>query len=333
MSSTRYMASLLAPFEPQVPTEVLVESLNRFYHAREADLYDARHPEIHEELTSVWKHMVEVGLPGRPDHDLRVLDFGCGTGFEAAMLLGADLEGRVGEMVCYDLSPEMIDVCRDTLWKTRVPIEFVTDGEALMEQSRPFDVLITNSLLHHLPDPLATIRSLMPLLTDDAVWLAGHEPSSRFFKNGQCWKTLQECERMRKFRKYVTPDKYREALRRILNPDADPAEGTARAALNEGLVKKKLSRDIIHRAVDCQVPHSPEEAHCGRGLDFVQMEHDLAGQWKLVWKRTYNFMGPYLERDLPNKWRLAARRLHECFPDDGASFCAIWQRGETQDAP
>jgi len=326
MDSTQYLATLLAPFEPRVPVDVLVEKLNRLYHAREAGVYDNQHPEIHDELAPVWRHMVEVGLPDSPDQRLRVLDFGCGTGFEANLLLHADLEGCVGELVCYDLSSEMIDVCRETLRESPIPVTFTCDANALLSGQQPFDVLVTNALLHHLPDPLVTIRSLAPLLADDAVWLAGHEPSSRFHKNAQCWKTLRAYQQSRKYHKYVTPSKYLAALRRMLHPDADPAEGTARAALHQGLVKKKLPRDVIDRAVDCQVPHSPEEALCGRGLDYANMERDLAGQWKLVWKRTYNFMGPFLERDLPTKWRLAARQLHECFPDDGASFCSIWSR-------
>jgi len=326
MDSTQYMATLLAPFEPQVPIEELVEQLNRFYHAREASVYDGQHPEIIDQLTPVWTHMLDIGLPEDKGRQLRVLDFGCGTGFEADLLLRADVAGRVGELVCYDLSPEMIDVCRATLRHSPVPLEFVLDPEQLLHRQKPFDVLITNALLHHLTDPLTTICDLMPALTDDAVWLAGHEPSSRFHKNEHCWKTLQEYQQTRKYHKYVTPGKYVGALRRILSPDTDPAEGTARAALQSGLVKKKLSRDIIDRAVDCQVPHTPEEARAGRGLDFADMEKDLAGRWKLIWKQTYNFMGPYLERDLSEKWRLAARGLHECFPDDGANFCSIWSR-------
>ena len=326
MDSIQYMSTILAPFEPQVPTEDLVEQLNRFYHAREAAVYDDLHPEIHNDLLPVWEHMLEMGLPEKPGRQLRMLDFGCGTGFEAGLLTKANWAAHIAELVCYDLSPEMIDVCRESLKGSPIPIEFTTDLKTLFDRERPFDVLITNTLLHHLTDPLATIESLKPILADDVIWLAGHEPSSRFYKNEQCWKTLEEYQQTRKYQKYVTPSKYVGALRRMLNPDKDPAEGTAREALRAGLVNKKLSREIIHRAVDCQVPHSPEEAQSGRGLDWAEMEKELAGRWELLWKRSYNFMGPYLADELPEKWRLLSRQLQECHPDDGASFCSIWRR-------
>ncbi|HLA86199.1 MAG TPA: class I SAM-dependent methyltransferase [Thermoguttaceae bacterium] len=326
MDTNQYVASLLAPFEPQVPVGDLVEQLNRLYHAREAVVYDSRHPEIHDELGPVWSHMLEVGLPEKQGRRLRVLDFGCGTGFEAGMILRSDVAGRVGELVCYDLSPEMLDVCRRNLGECSLPVEFVSDRAALLASREPFDVLVTNALLHHLTDPLATIAELTPVLADDAVWLAGHEPSSRFFKNEQCWHTLEEYERSRKYQKYVTPGKYVDAIRRVFKPDADPAEGTSRAALQSGLVKKKLPRTVVHQAVDCQVLTSPEDATAGHGLDFAEMEKDLAGQWNLVWKKSYNFMGPFLQRDLPEKWRQSSRQLQECFPDDGASFSSIWTR-------
>ena len=328
MDSTQYIADLLTPYSPQVPIEELVVQLNRFYHAREAAEYDNQHPEIHDELVPVWQYMLEAGLPEIKGRPLRVLDFGCGTGFEANILIEAGCVSRVGELVCYDLSPEMLDVCRQSLENSPIPVKYTADRDELFNQSEPFDVLITNALLHHLTDPLVTINELLPILTDDAIWIAGHEPSSRFYKNEQCWNTLDEYQHSRKYQKYVTPSKYVGALKRIIDPDSDPAEGTAREALRLGLVKKKLTREIIDRAVDCQVPHSPEEAYCGRGLDFVEMEKELAGKWDLVWKKSYNFMGPYLLRDLPDKWRLLGRQLQECHPDDGASFCSLWVRSQ-----
>ena len=326
MNSLEFMTLLLAPYEPQVPVEELVEQLNYFFHAREAAIYDNQHPEIHDQLEPVWNHMVEVGLPQRSDHPPRVLDFGCGTGFEAKVLLDPDSGGRIGELVCYDLSPEMVEKCREALSGYKTPIRFISDHDELMREDKPFDVLITNALLHHLPDPMATIEGLAPILSQNAVWLAGHEPSSRFYKNENCHEMFEDYQRNHKFGSLFSPARYIGAVRRILNPDDDPAEGTARAALNAGLVKKRLSRAVVYRLVDFHVPHTPEEAAAGRGLDFAEMENENKGHWNLVWKTSYNFMGPVLEDDLPIKWRSQCRLLKERFPDDGASFCTVWSR-------
>ncbi len=326
MNSLEFMTELLQPFELQVPVEELADRLNRFFHAREAEVYDRQHPEIFDQLRPVWSRMLEVGLPKDGGRRLRVLDFGCGTGFEAKVLLEADSQHRIGELVCYDLSPEMIQKCRDTLGERKMGIRFISDFDELMKEQEPFDVLVTNALLHHLPDPLGTIESLAPILSKDAVWLAGHEPSSRYYKNDSCHEVFDDYQRRHKFDRLFSPARYIGALRRMLNPDNDPAEGAARAAYNAGLVKKRLSRAVVYRLVDFHVPHTPEEASAGRGLDFVEMEKDSQGHWDLLWKTSYNFMGPVLEDDLSKKWQSQCRLLKERFPDDGASFCTVWSR-------
>lgn len=325
MDSLQYISTLLEPYEPQVPVDELVEQVNRFFHAREAAVYDRQHLEIHDQLEPVWHHMLEIGLPrdGRP---LRVLDFGCGTGFEATVLLDSDIEGRVAELVCYDLSPEMLEKCRATLGRRKIPMRFLCDMDELLREPQPFDVLITNALLHHLPDPMAVIDGLAPILSREAVWLAGHEPSSRYYKNEHCQEVFNEFERGHRLSRLFSPSRYIGAVRRMLNPDDDPAEGTARAALRAGLVKKQLPRGIVYRLVDFHVPHTPEEAATGRGLDYAELERKNHGRWNLVWKTSYNFMGPVMEDDLPVKWRSQCRLLKERFPDDGASFCAVWSR-------
>ena len=325
MNRLEFMTELLVPFEPQVRVEELADQLNRFFHAREASVYDKQHPEIFDQLQPVWNHMLDVGLP-KGGQRLRVLDFGCGTGFEARMLLDNDSRHQIGELVCYDLSPEMVAQCWENLGTREIPIRFVSDFDELMKEREPFDVLVTNALLHHLPDPLGVIERLEPILGKDAVWLSGHEPSSRYYKNDQCHEVFDDYQRRHKYERMFSPSRYIGALRRMFNPDDDPAEGAARAAYKAGLVKKPLTRAVVYRLVDFHVPHTPEEAEAGRGLDFTQMEKDSQGHWKLEWKTSYNFMGPIMEDDLPKKWRSRCRLLKERFPDDGASFCAVWSR-------
>ena len=55
-----------------------------------------------------------------------------------------------------------------------------------LQQYSGFNVVLTNSVLHHLLDPVAAMQELEPLLSADAVWLCGHEPSRRFIDNPAC---------------------------------------------------------------------------------------------------------------------------------------------------
>jgi trans-aconitate methyltransferase len=160
----------VARFGPRVPLESLVEEVNKIYHSFDAAQYDHEHPEIHEQLPPIWDEMI-AQLPHSGPWN--VFNLGCGTGFEASQLLGR-LGDKVGKLVTYDPSPEMTEICRARLEK--FPQVVFSSGLDEVRPHGPYNLLLTNSLLHHLPNIAETIKSLQPSLTSDAVWLAGHEP-------------------------------------------------------------------------------------------------------------------------------------------------------------
>ncbi|MBN1910111.1 MAG: class I SAM-dependent methyltransferase [Pirellulales bacterium] len=326
MTATEHAHTLIEPYGPRVPIAELVEELNRLYHAREAEDYDGQHPEIHIQLMPIWRRMLEIGLPCGLNRPLRVLDFGCGTGFEAEQILRTDVGVEIGELVCYDLSPEMLALCRRRLDGLGAGIRFTSDPEELASTDGLFDILMTNSLLHHLPDPIGTIHGLLPLMNEGAVWLGGHEPSSRYYRNAACQETFTRFRRSWRLRKYLSPKKYWSVAKRTLSWRAHPARVAASAAVAKGLLKLEPPAQVVSRLVDFHVAHSVGEADAGRGFDFRRLEQDLSKEWTLQWRETYSYMGPYYEGGLPGYWRGECDRLKKQFPDDGHNFCVVWKR-------
>jgi SAM-dependent methyltransferase len=309
----------LAKFEPQIPLTPLVEQINNIYHSFDATIYDREHPEIHELLPSIWAEMISI-LP--PRTGWRVLDFGCGTGFESIQLLRA-LSDRVRKLVCYDPSKEMLGQCRSQL--RGVPAALFSSRFEELENLGPFDLLLTNSLLHHLPEIRRTMDSLLPILTSDSIWLAGHEPSARFYRNDRCVRFLGQFAQHHKWSRFFKGKSYISKLRNTFRPN--PVHATAEAAFRRGLFKKKPSSLIIDRIVDFHVPHSVDEVADGRGFDFEQMRVDFAKDWQLSWVKTYSFLGPFKPSDAPKRWLRRSHELAERYPNDGANFCAVWFRG------
>ena len=80
----------------------------------------------------------------------------------------------------------MLAHCRSRIAPHFPAAVFTTDLTRLPPEEEGYDLLATNSLLHHLPDPVATITALLPRLKADAWWIAGHEPSRRFYANPAC---------------------------------------------------------------------------------------------------------------------------------------------------
>jgi SAM-dependent methyltransferase len=270
--------------------------------------------------------MVQVARKRLPDRPLRILDYGCGTGFEAAQLLNALPPNQIAEFWCYDLSPEMLDRCRDQIGPRFSRARFTCDLDELHRQPGQFDLLATNSLLHHLPSPFATITSLEPLMRDDSIWLCGHEPSARYYRNPACREAYERFQRQHRRGRVMSPSAYIGFAVRHLGLRRTPAQSAARLAYRDGLFERRPSARLIARLVDFHVAHSAEEAQSGRGFDVDQMPDQLSSRWTLQWTQSYSFMGAHYEGGLPRRWQLECERLMQKFPRDGANFCAVWQR-------
>ena len=325
-SNTDFLADILKPFQPQLPIDELILEVNKLFHEFEAKDYDKIHPEIHQQLPPIWREMIDRATSVAKVPQWRILDFGCGTGFEAEQLIKNLPSGSIAELTCYDPSPEMLAFCRTKISPLFPTATFCSDLNSASGAGQSYNLLVTNSLLHHLPDPIETIVNLGDLLTADAIWLAGHEPSSRFYKNAECLKLCNDFEREDNRQKYLSLSRYWAAIERAIGLKANPLNQAAAAAVDRGLFNQKPSKLAIDRIVDFHVAHSLDEAASGRGLDFEVMEQKFVDSWKLLWVKTYSFMGSHYDGELPEKWSRLSNDLAQSFPKDGANFCTAWQR-------
>jgi SAM-dependent methyltransferase len=307
---------------------LLVAELNRLYHEREAAVYECTHPEIFEQLPAKWLEMTTFAdCLHAADGKLSVLDFGCGTGFEARQCLETFAANSVERMVCYDPSTHMLDQCRGTLAKWRNKVEFVGDLGNLIGG---FNLLLTNSVLHHLVDPVRAIREIEPLLTRAAVWLCGHEPSRRFVGNPECRSVLRRYRVRHQWQRLLSPSNYVRRLQRWASVVELPEDYAARRAFEEALFERQPPGHLVGGLVDFHVIEDESALREEKGLDFRHLQAAFAGEWDLEWRRTYSFLGPHYEGRLPARWQRAARGLAEAYPDDGANCCLVWRRSPPQ---
>ena len=319
-----YLLKILEPYEPQLPISKIIIEVNKIFHSFDAIYYDQKHPEIYNQLPDLWLEMLKyVSLTA---DKWNILDLGCGTGFEAEQIIKNLPNKTISQIVCFDISSQMIDICRSKLNNPPIKIHYINNVNDINNYGK-FNLIISNSFLHHLPDPLNFINSFLPIFSDNAIWIAGHEPSSRFYKNEHC---MQLFNMFINQNKTTTPSfldfndeliSYYEA-----NYSHDPYVQTAKECFDKGLFLHKPNYGIIDRIVDFFVAHSVEEAGEDRGFDYKIMEQELSALWKLHWVKTYSYMGPYYEKSLPLEWKTVVNDLAINYPDDGANFCSIWQR-------
>jgi SAM-dependent methyltransferase len=325
MTQTEYIEQLITPYGPAMPVKSLVAELNKLYHCFEAKEYDSSHPEVHRQLPPIWAEMIRTATGTETEKCWDILDFGCGTGFEAAQLVEVLGVSRIRSLTCYDPSPDMLAICREKLGPRVSGIRILTSLSDVLAGPRRYDLLTTNSLLHHLPAPIDEIRSLNRVLNDDAWWLMGHEPSRRFYENSRCTAELREYRAQHKLRKLGSVNAVWKKLQAVCGAVSDPAHWTAHAACKEGLFARRPPASVVGRLVDYNVPHSASEAAAGRGFDFGELASEFS-EWRSEWVKTYSFMGPYPQSQLSTEWRIRCEDLAATYPLDGANFCVVWRR-------
>ena len=129
-----------------------IRNANIEVHGREAEIYDAVHPEIYNaiEQEMIWQDLHTVDSILSRNTQVRALDIGCGTGNLALKYLE-----RGYNVTAVDISKEMIEMLRSKLAPDDINrIELVVgDAQTFLEQANHnqfWDLISFSSVLHHL---------------------------------------------------------------------------------------------------------------------------------------------------------------------------------------
>lgn len=109
---------------------------------------------------------IRTAVPLRPD--MRVLDFGAGTG-----LVSLGMLPFVGEVTAVDASAGMLDALRKKVEALGAKNFHLLRGDVAHAAlpSGHFDLIVSSMTLHHLPDVPLVLRRLRPALCDGG-WIA-----------------------------------------------------------------------------------------------------------------------------------------------------------------
>jgi 2-polyprenyl-3-methyl-5-hydroxy-6-metoxy-1,4-benzoquinol methylase len=151
-----------------------VKLANRILHDKEALYYDILHGEIwnfYEQLLIKRDIGAIFKIIGSP---ARVLDVGCGTGNLSLkfLMLGS-------EVTALDISQRMLDILRSKVpnaLKGRIRVVCKDADEFLSQEKDYYDVICFSSVLHHLPDYLATLNLAISKLNSGGIIYIVHEP-------------------------------------------------------------------------------------------------------------------------------------------------------------
>ena len=315
----RHIPAAIVP-TPDAERRRLVLRVNELYHDAENAAYADMHPEIFVAEQRRWARLLRAYLP--QGKRLRCLDVGAGTGFVGRQLLPLLSDGS--ELICADISQAMLALCARDLPGLRPGITVSTlklGDERLPLEDASVDVVLLNSVLHHVPDAELLLAEIARVLRPGGLVFVGHEPNRRFY-------THPVLVRQFKLFRALSPRRIAGkilAVMGVIKPGVarpDPVcDAVNRGLIAEGLVQAPLTRHDISALVDIHSPTAGGE-HPDRGFN----PWDLAPKgMALTHVETYGHLSKVARGS--RILRVYERLLAQIFPRDGATFFLVARRG------
>ncbi len=318
MSTERAIQTYLDEAGIELDAERFVRLVSNLYHEAESQYYDHVHSEL-EDAAVVWRQSLNAISSRLPDR-VRILDVGAGTGFASDIVLEF-LGRRADHLVCLDPSAAMLQKARLRLSRHACPTQFVAgDLSSIAGGSGKFDLVLTNSVLHHIPDVDGFIRGLRRLLAPGGIYIAGHEPSRDFYAPGALYRWTQLYRRWRNVRRLFLAETYRRRLTSA--PAARPPEATVNEILlRRNVIKHALRPEIIRQLIDIHVPpaHSVDTSWGQQGLRSNEiLTRNLTG-FTCCFVRTYSHVKEARQR-MGFVFRAIDGYLAKRYPAGGSNF-------------
>jgi 2-polyprenyl-3-methyl-5-hydroxy-6-metoxy-1,4-benzoquinol methylase len=298
-------------------------AVNLTFHRFESEHYDEFHRDMWDSLPRQVALLAQDCLRAGAPERIRMLDIGCGTGLATDLVLRSELGPRIAEVDLLDTSTAMLARAESRRRQWGKPGEAVEGLVEHLAGRKPYHLVITCSVLHHVPDLasfLAAVSALQRGLSGQALFLHLQDP------NGDFHHDPQRAERAAQIAGSRRPEWLaRLAPRRVLaramreirgQQGQDYLSKTNRELVNAGIVTTPLTAGEIFAITDVHVP--------GGGISLERMKGWLP-DYDLASRRSYGFFG-VLESSLPRGLREAEDRLIGEGALNGAFLAAAWRR-------
>lgn len=296
-------------------------AVNVTFHEFESIVYDREHADMWQSLPQQFQLLMndsleQCELPSR----IRLLDVGCGTGLAFDSLIKTRIGDRIASLDLLDTSPSMLQCASKRASGYQLPFKVHHGLLDALPLDAKYDVIVTCSVLHHVPDVSQFVQEIRKHQTAGGIFLHLQDP------NGDYLADPELHERMRRASKRalpeicyrLTPSRILRRTRRILfhsQPD-DYIAKTNRALLNSGIISVPLTVPELFAITDIHV-------HDGQGVSISQMKSWMT-EYECIAQRSYGFFGQ-LWSTLPAKLKNEEERLISKHAANGFHVGAAWR--------
>jgi SAM-dependent methyltransferase len=264
---------------------------------------------------------------------LRILDIGCGAGFELSVVREVFVSSDVRQLVGLDPSPDMLSYARQKVegYPCRMILGSVRDAL----EFGPFELVVTHAMVHHVPSLAAFFAGIEQSLVPGGIYLMGHEPNRRYWTHLEKQSFFQELQetmhRRRHIGRFFQPSRYVSKLVRLLRlaEEQSPVAQVNRILRQRYGFHGELTAKEVLRLVDVHVPDRlPGEFRIGlEGFDWEELGSGMLRDFQLISLVTYSHLQQSTDpKYWPRGWRKLSARLERTYPLDGACFTALWRK-------
>jgi ubiquinone/menaquinone biosynthesis C-methylase UbiE len=153
---------------------------NRRIHDRVASKYDKTHSEIfnpveQERIRDCLKY--SISQIGTGASIFKTLDFGAGTGNLTRHCIGMNLD-----VTAADVSEKSLEIIKEKYPENdNLTVELLNGVDLSNFKSDTFDLIVTYSVLHHVPEYLAIIEEFVRVLKPNGIIYLDHERTPSFW--------------------------------------------------------------------------------------------------------------------------------------------------------
>ncbi|RLJ79699.1 class I SAM-dependent methyltransferase [Pedobacter alluvionis] len=304
------------------------EKVNLTFHNIEAKYYDKIHAEmwinLPEQVDRIINHL-SAWLNEQKIQKIKVLDLGCGTGLAAQLLIDSLVGRKIASMFLLDPSHAMLERAKKRSLKWNIPIN--SRCGYIEDVDEKFDLIITSSVLHHIPDIPQFISDIENRLNANGVFISLHDPlaeaiDSETYQN----RTARLIQTTRaNFQNRTLKQKIIGKIIRILKGNIKLE--TYIAEVNQELIhlnviNTHLTPAEIWSITDIHVEGLPYSAN--NGISLKNLEESVK-ELSLAYFNTYCFFGT-LKSDLPEEYKAEENNLTLTDDKFGRNFNSMWIR-------
>jgi ubiquinone/menaquinone biosynthesis C-methylase UbiE len=297
-------------------------AVNVVFHEFESEVYDDIHQDMWTSLPPLFALFAEdcVRAGGLPE-EIAMLDIGCGTGLASDSILKSCLGPRIRSIDLLDTSPKMLAraLQRSKGWSAAAtPIEGIVDS---LPAGRRYDLIVTCSVLHHVPDIPAFLNSVARLQPGPGFFIHIQDPNRESVNDPEAARraALISSNALPEWAARLSPKRVLARLSREISGQQgkDYISKANQELIRRRIVTKPLTTTELFSITDIHT-------HVDEGISVDDIKPWMPG-YRLTSRHSYGFFGA-LKSMLPARLQSEEDRLLAEGALNGVHIGAAWKR-------